>query len=79
MHYSKNVLVKILGSKCYRHFLKKIQFFWAFFEILRQKYVHLARALPYIYIYIYMTHFKGPVKGFLGIPRDLSGEEASKT
>ena len=43
----KNVLVKIWGSKFYRHFFEKILLCWAFSEILRQKYVHLARALPY--------------------------------
>ena len=49
----KKGLVKIWGSNFYRHFLeKKKLFFWAFFEILRQKYVHLARALPYITIFL---------------------------
>ena len=42
--FGKNLGVKFLPP----FFGKKILFFWAFFEILRQKYVHLARALPYM-------------------------------
>ena len=50
-HYSKKRFGKNLGVNFLPPFFL-ILFFWVFFEILRQKYVHLARALPYIYIYI---------------------------
>ena len=42
-----------------RAFFWKILFFWFFFEILRQTYVHLARAWPNKYIYIYIYIYAG--------------------